>query len=486
MTWNPAWTAAAIFVADLLIRIGLSARVIMRRRPVGVSLAWLAVILMVPFLGAFIYLFLGERRLGTSRATRWAAFRQPFEAWIEDLQPRAMTDWSSQGAECEPLARLASSVVGIPPLVDNNLHLLTSASAVFESLLADIESATSTCHLEFYIWALGGHGDEVARALIRAAARGVTCRVLVDAVGSKTFLASSLAREMQTGGVRIQPALPTGLFRSLFVRLDLRLHRKIVVIDGKVAYTGSLNLVDPRYFKQDSGVGQWVDAMVRVRGPAVEALAVTLLSDWELETQDGIDHLRQTGDVSPQPAAGNAAIQVLPSGPREQLLGIQQILLTTIYAARRELILTTPYFVPDESMLNALIAAARRGVDVTLIVPERVDSLLVRMASAAHSGDLAESGVRVCEFTEGLLHTKSVTVDGEFSLFGSLNLDPRSLFLNFEITLAVYDREFCRTLRALQQSYIDGCRPFDLENWHARPWPHRLAANAARLVSPLL
>ncbi|MGE3316041.1 MAG: cardiolipin synthase, partial [Planctomycetaceae bacterium] len=365
--WHAGWTTAAIFLADLFIRAGLSARVIMRKRPVGVSLAWLAVILMLPFFGAFVYLFLGERRLGTKRAARSATFREPYENWVAELRKRQFTNWSSQGTECEPLARLATTVVGIPPLADNSLELLTSADAVFQSLIADIDAAKSTCHLEFYIWALGGHADEAARALIRAAARGVTCRVLVDAVGSKTFLASPLAREMQQGGVHIQPALPTGIFRALFVRIDLRLHRKIVVIDGHVAYTGSLNLVDPRYFKQGSGVGQWVDAMVRIRGPAVEALAVTFLADWELETHVGIDKLQKTGDAGPQPAAGTAAIQVLPSGPREQLQGIQEVLLTAIYAARRELIMTTPYFVPDESMLTALISAARRGVEVVLI-----------------------------------------------------------------------------------------------------------------------
>lgn len=483
---HAGWTTAAVFLADLLIRVGLTARVIMRRRPVGVSLAWLSVILLLPFLGAFVYLFLGERRLGSKRAARSAELRIPFQEWTAELRQREVTDWSNQGAECEPLSRLATSVVGIPALSGNSLELRTNADAVFESLIADIEAAKSTCHFEFYIWALGGHADETAAALMRAAARGVTCRVLVDAVGSKTFLASPLAGEMRRAGVRIQAALPTGLFRSLFVRIDLRLHRKIVVIDGKMAYTGSLNLVDPRYFKQDSGVGQWVDAMVRVQGPAVEALAVTFLADWELETHDGIEELRKTGDAQPQPPNGRAAIQVLPSGPREQLQGIQEVLLTAIYAARRELVMTTPYFVPDESMLTALTSAARRGVEVTLIVPEKVDSLLVRLASAAHAGDLAEAGVRVREFQNGLLHTKSVTVDGEFSLFGSLNLDPRSLFLNFEITLAVFDREFCGRLRALQQSYLDDCRPFDLVGWQNRPWPHRLAANTGRLLSPLL
>ena len=237
----------------------------------------------------------------------------------------------------------------------------------------------------------------------------------------------------------------------LFVRFDLRLHRKIVVIDGEVAYTGSLNLVDPRYFKQGAHVGQWVDAMVRLRGPAVEALAITFLEDWELETGEGVDRLRETGDVHPLASRGRAVVQVVPSGPVVREESIQAVLLGAIYAARRELVMTTPYFVPDESLVMALITAALRGVEVTLVLPARVDSRLARLASQPHKGELLEAGVRIAEFQGGLMHTKSVTVDGELSLFGSLNLDPRSLILNFEITLSVYDRAFTASLRALQQ-----------------------------------
>jgi cardiolipin synthase len=272
----------------------------------------------------------------------------------------------------------------------------------------------------------------------------------------------------------------------LFVRFDLRMHRKIVVIDGSIAYTGSLNLVDPRYFKQDAGVGQWVDAMVRVRGPAVEGLAITFLEDWELESEEGVENLQQIGDVHHLKACGETALQVIPSGPLNESTEIQDILLMAIYAARSELILTTPYFVPEDALLTALISAARRGVDVTLVVPARVDSMLIRLASQAVKGDMLLAGIRVMLFNEGLLHTKSITIDGEISLFGSLNLDPRSLHLNFEITLAVYDRDFTSRLRDLQQSYIAQSYPMDLEKWQRRTRFTSFTENAARLLGPLL
>jgi cardiolipin synthase A/B len=277
-----------------------------------------------------------------------------------------------------------------------------------------------------------------------------------------------------------------GLLRAIFVRFDLRLHRKIVVIDGHTGYTGSMNLVDPRFFKSDVGVGPWIDAMARLRGPAVEALAITFLEDWELETGEGALKPEFTGDASPTPARGSAVVQVVPSGPVASAESILSVLLMTIYDARDELVLTTPYFVPDESLVTALQSAARRGVDVTLIVPALVDSKLARLASRPHQGALLEAGVRIAQFEGGLLHTKSVTVDGKRSLFGSLNLDPRSMVLNFEITLSVYDHEFTRALRALQQTYIERSSFMDLNAWRNRPPLRRFVEDAARLLSPLL
>lgn len=486
MTENPSWAALAVVVTDYMIRIGFSVRVIMRRRPVAVSLAWLTIILSSPFAGSVIYLLVGEMKLGKRRAERAARLHAPYERWLDDLRGRGRVDWSGAGAGGEPLARLTEAAGGIPALPGNAWQILDGADATFRALIADIDAARRTCHLEFYIWGVGGRADEVAEALARAAARGVACRLLVDAVGGHAFFRSDAPGRLRRAGVEVVAAMPVNLLRMLFVRFDLRLHRKIVVIDGEVAYTGSMNLVDPRFFKRGADVGEWVDAMVRVQGPAVEALAITFLEDWELETGEGVAKLAAAADVHPRPAAGTAVIQVVPSGPVAREESIQGVLLMAIYAARRELVLTTPYFVPEEALLTALVSAALRGVDVTLVVPRRVDSRLARFASQPHKGELLEAGVRIMEYGAGLLHTKSVTVDGELSLFGSLNLDPRSLVLNFEITLSVYDRAFTAALRAVQQSYIARSVPMNLAAWRARPPLRRFAENAARLLSPLL
>jgi cardiolipin synthase len=478
---------ALLLASHLLVQLLIAVRVIMRRRSVGESLAWIMIVFVFPIVGIVSYLLVGELRLGSRRARRITELFGPIQQWFEELhQRRHRLNWAEIGNACEQLSHVGKRSIGVPTLPGNEVQLIDQWKVVFDQLISDIDAARRTCHLEFYIWNVGGRADDVAEALIRARQRDVICRVLVDAVGSRRFLRSKLAYRMREAGIQMIGALPGGPLRLPFVRFDLRLHRKIVVIDGETAYTGSLNLVDPRYFKQDAGVGQWIDAMVRVRGPSVEGLAIVFLADWYMETADTIDELRYSGDASPQPEVGDCAIQALPSGPSYEADAIEQILITAVYAARRELILTTPYFVPNESMRMALVAAARRGIKVILIVPAAVDSLLVRYASQAFKGDLLQAGVRIALFKGGLLHTKSVTVDGEFSLFGSLNLDPRSLYLNFEITLAIYNRSFTQRLRQLQQNYIDQSELMDLEAWYRRPPTQRFVENVARLFGPLL
>jgi cardiolipin synthase len=482
---HPGWQTVVIAI-HAVIQLGIAVRVVMRRRPTGETLAWIMVVFALPFIGFIFYLLLGELRLGRRRERRFVELTKPVQRWLAGIPERSQVDWSQLDEQYEPLATLCEQTVGVPALVGNQVELLGDWQHVFARLLADIQAAQSTCHLEFYIWNNGGEADLVADALVRAVARGVTCRVLVDAIGSRPFFRSETADRLRKAGVDVRDALPGGLLRMPFVRFDLRLHRKIVVIDGRVAYTGSLNLVDPRYFKNDSGVGQWVDAMVRIEGPAVEALQIVFLADWYVETDDQLEHLQKTGDAIPQPRRGDCAVQVLPSGPGLLQNAVEQVLLTAIYAARKELVLTTPYFLPSDSLGMALIAAARRGVKVILVIPKRVDSALVRFASGTFTGELLDAGVRIALFGDGLLHTKSVTIDSSYCLFGSVNLDPRSLRLNFEILLAIYDRGFSQQLRDLQQHYIDRSQLMDLAAHRSRPKSQQVVENFARLLGPLL
>ncbi len=269
-------------------------------------------------------------------------------------------------------------------------------------------------------------------------------------------------------------------------RTDLRLHRKIVVVDGEVAWTGSMNMVDPKMFKQDAGVGEWVDAMTRIEGAAVAPLAATMLGDWIVETGEPIESLVDSVQLRQIESHGAADIQVIPSGPGESGDCLLQMILALINAAQNELVLTTPYLVPDDSLLRALRGAAGRGVTVRLIVPERVDSRLTRYASRSYYDDLLGSGSEIYLYRAGLLHTKSIVVDSCMSMFGTVNLDMRSLWLNYEVAMFVYDRHFGEQLRSLQESYLTDSDHLDPAVWSERSFGSRFLENSLRLFSPLL
>ena len=482
----PAWFSALALVLDFAVRLWLAYRIVMRRLPVGVSLAWLLVILVFPFLGSIGYLLLGEYHLGWHRLQRILDVEKEWRVVSQGIASLGPIRQLLEHPEESRLARLAASTFLAPPLQGNELRLLDGADEVFPALLEDIDAAQESCDFLFYIWSSGGRVDQVEEALRRAAARGVRCRILVDAMGSSAFLRDGRAEELRRAGIAVQPALPSGLLSLPFVRPDLRLHRKIIVIDHKVGYTGSLNMADPVSFKQDAGVGQWVDAMVRTRGPVVLAMAASFLSFWSVETAQEADRAEWMEDAHKVQPVGSACVQVLSSGPAVRVEAMEQVVLTALYSARREVILTTPYFVPSESLLTALLSVAGSGVAVTLILPAQVDSALVRFASRAYQKELVDAGIRVALYEGGLLHTKSITIDDSLTLFGSLNLDPRSLRLNFEITLTVYDEEFNGRVKALQTTYLQRCRIVNEELLRRETHAMQFVQNTARLLGPVL
>lgn len=484
-TWinNPAVFGWILFAIDFCLRLWFGARIIRRKLPSSVAWAWLSLILFLPLFGTLLYLFFGEYRQTRRRQRR-------LNKAIANLDRLATQKANEPGyqsgveGESKVLAETFRGLMGLPCQAGNDIELLPDAAHAFPFLISDIQSARECIDLEFYIWSDGGRADAFGEALISAAQRGVKCRVLVDAIGSSAFIRGEMIRKLRAGGVQVLAALPSGFWRSLFARPDLRIHRKIIVIDRAIAYTGSMNLADPKLFKIEAGVGQWVDALARIKGPAVGALYGVFASDWCAETGEKFnDMVLPTKNLT---KGAQAPIQCLPSGPAVKDSAIEQAVIMSIYSAKRTLTLTTPYFVPSEAMMYALVAAARRGVVTTLIVPEKVDSRLTHYASRSFLQDLLNAGVYVCLYSEGLLHTKSITIDGEFCLFGSLNLDPRSLRINFEITLAVFDAGFTADVEALQKKYIQASTPYTQELVAAQSAADVWKGDLARLVGPLL
>jgi cardiolipin synthase len=466
----------------------LGVRVIMNRLTTGVALAWMLLIVSAPFGGAVIYLLIGERRIGSRRAQRFAALRIDYRRIAAAALEKGLidVDWSRHPPDIQGMDRLGRNMFGFPTVRGSSHQLVSDTQEILGAIAKDVDTAQKSVLMEFYIWHPGGTADEVLEAVIRAAQRGVYCCLLIDALGARPWWKSEQPRRLREAGVHLRPALPVGLFRTFVGRTDLRLHRKIVVVDSQVAWTGSMNLVDPRYFKQDSGVGQWVDAMARLQGAVVVPLAATMIGDWILETGEPLEELIQRAQLRMVTPNGPADIQVIPSGPGESGDAQLQMILAIINSAHEEVVLTTPYLVPDESLLRAIRGAAARGVAVRLIVPERVDSLLTRYASRSYFDDLLNGGIEVYLYRQGLLHTKSITVDGAHAMFGTVNLDMRSIWLNYEVALYVYHREFSASLRALQQTYIDNSDRLTLEDWKQRSFGSRFLENTFRLTSPLL
>ncbi len=482
LTETTALISTLVLALHWLIVLGLSLRIIARRLPESVALGWLAVIFSVPFVGAAAYLTLGEKRLGRQRAARHATATRDAEPALAALRACPFAGHPPAGSPGEPLCRQTLDAMNVQALDGNRLDLLTDFEAVFDAMIRDIDAATTSCCLAVYIWHDGGRADDVATAMRRAASRGVRCRVLIDAVGSRPFREGPGPAALRADGVEVAWALPASWRR----RSDLRYHRKIVVIDDRVAYAGSQNLVDPRFFKEDAGVGLWVDAVVRMEGPAVTLLANIFETDWYVETGAAYEPPRAPDGGVCAGGNGDVLVQAVPSGPAPNPDAIRPLLLTAIYAARRTLTLTTPYFVPDAAVLTALYSVAQSGVAVTLIVPAKNDSFLVRYASVSRFDTLLAAGVRIALFEGGLLHTKSLVVDEAVSLFGSVNLDMRSFWLNFECSLLVYSPAFAERLGALHRDYLAHSTFVDRDAWGRRPAHQRFLEDAIRLAGPLL
>lgn len=478
-----SWVSLAVVATEWMLRLTLALRVIMRRAPVSVCLAWLVILLFLPVAGGVLYLLLGENRLGSRRARRHADVAHRVESEAVQLWRHSHVDWTATDQASRRLANLGTALSGLPPLRGNTLELLGSPADFIDRIVRDIDNARHHCHLMYYIWMERGRPIQVCDALARAAARGVACRVLVDSVGGRSFLRSPHAGRLRAAGVRVAEALPASAARLLLARLDLRNHRKIAVIDGHTAYAGSHNMTDET-FGVRRGVGPWIDASLRIVGPAAHALQTVFYRDWLAE---GADPLPPLPELLPDVRAdGPSAVHVIPSGPGQGRGIIQQATLALLYSARDEIVITTPYFVPDEATKSALRNAALRGVSVTLVLPARLDTPLVAAASRSHWEDLLEVGVKILLHAPGLLHAKTIVVDRDLAMIGSANLDMRSFHLNFEVTLIVYDTDVASLLRFMQRGYMDSARQLSLDDWRRRPRLRVFAENVAQLFGPLL
>ncbi len=476
---------AILLALDIFLQIAFVVRVLLRphREPAS-RIAWVVVIVAVPLLGILAYLLFGETCIGRRRVERLRESIARLPAWADTAAANMVPLQDDMSQRYLHLFQAGKTVNGFDHVGGNRAYLLPDSNAAIDSIVADIDAAQENVHLLFYIWLQDNNGCKVVEALKRAAARGVTCRAMADCLGSRSMVNSKHWQAMHEAGVLLARALPIGnpLLRPLKGRIDLRNHRKIVVIDNHITYCGSQNCADPE-FRVKAKYAPWVDVMIRFEGPIAHQNQYLFASDWMAETDEDISALLSEPISSTQ--TGFPA-QVIGTGPTVRYSAMPEMFETLIYAARSELVITTPYYVPDESMQAALCSSARRGVDTIIIFPAKNDSWIVGAASHSYYADLLAAGVRIFEYEGGLLHTKSLTIDGEVTLIGSANMDRRSFELNYENNILFYDQALTGDMRQRQDDYLASSSPVTIEMVESWSWQRRLCNNAIAMFGPVL
>jgi cardiolipin synthase len=473
ITWGELYVAS-----EWIIRVIMLVYVPQRRTPAAAR-AWLLLIFMVPWLGLVLYMALGRaylprRRIEQQQMIARLVRTRGYELLAANIGTPELPDHFRQAVT------LATNLGDFPITSGNRIELLSDYRQSINRLIDDIHAAKNHVHLLYYIFADDSTGMCVIDALGAAVERGVKCRVLIDSLGSRPWL-GNVESLMRDKGIEVTPLLPVRIlrFHEDAPRLDLRNHRKIAVIDGQIAYVGSQNIVNAN-FKRGF---VYKELVARVMGPVVLELQAVLLTDRYLEGQQDVE---EPSFFPERRRAGDSFAQALPSGPGYPQANNQRLIVALLHAAQKRVVITTPYFVPDEALLQAMETAVQRGVHVHLIVSKKADQVVVGFGQRAYYDVLLEAGVRIHQYREGLLHSKCVSFDDSVAIIGSSNLDIRSFNLNAEISLIVYDPAVVAELKAEQDRNLADSDLLSLEEWRARPFAVRVLQNLAKLFDTLL
>ncbi|MBT1073801.1 cardiolipin synthase [Geobacter grbiciae] len=451
---------------------------IMKRDPRS-SLGWIVTCLTIPLLGPLFYWGMGVNRI-FRRARTWLesgrrlADPEFFKSTLEQNTATALPPGAEYLSE---LRRLADRVVSTPLVTGNRFTPLVNGEGAYPAMLEAIAGARRSIHLSTYIFDSDAAGRRFIDALADAARRGVDVRVIIDGLGEKYSFPRARTL-MERTGIRVARFLP---LRQGFY-MNLRNHRKMLIIDGERAFTGGMNIGD-RHMVERPLPTVVKDLHFAVAGPVVGELQQIFLEDWYFVSGELLDNRHH---FPPLPAAGHAISRAIGDGPDKEFRKLFLILMGALSCATRQVQIMTPYFIPDRALVAALVTTALRGVEVTLVLPEKNNLPFVHWASRAYLWELLQQGIRVFYQPPPFVHTKLFIVDGLWSLIGSANLDPRSLRLNFELNLEVYDREFAGTLTKHVADVLARSREVSLEQMDNRPLPEKLRDGVAKLFSPYL
>lgn len=455
--------------------IGVSGVIILQRRSAAATLAWLLALAFLPVIGLLVYRLIGPLRLERKKLKRRASRRAVHEA-VAALA--ALDDGSVEHLQ---LATVGMELGEAPPLRADDATVFLDGKSNYEAILAAVAAAQHHVHLEYYIWEPDTIGLRLRDALVERARAGVKVRMIVDGTGSSK-LKGKYVQPLLEAGVELGRFNPVRLLRLRLRRPDFRTHRKIVVIDGKVGFTGGMNITDAH--SAEFGPSFWRDTHLRIGGAAVWGLQRLFLEDWYFvaDAMAPVD-----AHTFPAPAGGgDHLVQVIGSGPDSDAFAIHKMLFTAINQCTDRCWLTTPYFVPDDALLTALVTAGLRDVDVRLLVPKKGDSRLVDLAARSYLPELLAAGVRVYEYEQRFIHAKTMVCDDDVAVIGTANLDNRSFRLNFEVAALVYGTDVNHTLAAAFEIDIHDSRELHRDEYDKQPLRRRLGQASARLISPLL
>jgi cardiolipin synthase A/B len=466
-----------LVLAALHITIILRA-IMLEGREAYARAAWLLLLLALPGVGTLLYLLFGEPWISPSFHRR---AREAYEAMLP-FAPQPSGE-SPSGENLNPF-RTCEAAARWPLSTGNVARVALGADAAIEAIVADIDAATRTVHLSFYIWLSDNNGSKVVEAVCRAARRGVTCRIVADAIGSRDLIRSHQWKGMRQAGAHLCASLPAPLGFGLLAghRTDLRNHRKIVVVDGCVTWCGSQNCADAAFLPKRK-FAPWVDILIRYEGPVARHAELIFASAWMAET--GEDMRPSIAIEPPTTQPGGFAAIAVGTGPLSPRATMTDIFVAVLAAAREQAVITTPYFAPDPPLLDAIVAAGRRGVKLTIVFPQRNDSRIVGAISRAYYPVLARAGVHIHEFRSGLLHAKTLVIDDTLALVGSANMDRRSLDLNFENNVLFESATLSAAVRDHQQRWLEDASEIDHEDIATRSALRRFVDNLLTMIAPL-
>jgi cardiolipin synthase len=481
----PSWLILLLGAADLIIRI-LAVGIIPGNRRPTTAMAWLLGIFFVPSVGLILFLLFGNFRLSRRRVEQQQLVSERVRA-----RTSVLSDAGSEypGPEWVKSAAELNHRLGSIPMVDgNSVELIPGYPDSIAAMTEAVRNAKRFVNAEFYIMSTDHVTDELFTALEEAADRGVEVRVLFDHIGTLRIKGyRRLLKRLRAGRIQWRRMLPLLPIHGQWRRPDLRNHRKIMVIDGEVAFTGSQNLIEPSYNNpKHRKVGrEWVELMARLRGPIVPTLNVVFATDWLSETDESLEaQLEAQLQLPAESAPGNVTAQVVPSGPGFSTENNLRLFNTLIYSAQHRISICSPYFVPDDSLLYAITTAAQRGVDVELFVSEKGDQFLVHHAQQSYYQALLEAGVKIYLYKAPfVLHAKHFTIDNEVAVLGSSNMDMRSFSLNMEVSVMMLGTEIVDSMRSVEDTYRDISHELKLDAWMRRPLAARYVDNVARLTA---